>query len=146
MTEQTDPLASGRNDATLLAVVAAAAVGPADEGLEIPVVFQRQPRPLEARHRVAYRTALLVPVLSRFRGSAASVENVHLFMWATRSARTRQLLQAWWAGRRFAGTITQRLDPDLQVTLNLAAADGLVLQPHSVITVGVSCGRETATA
>ncbi|WP_433209372.1 hypothetical protein ACQP00_45040 [Dactylosporangium sp. CS-047395] len=96
------------------------------ESLDIPVVFRQQPRPLDVRRRVAYRTALLALVLASFNANAANVENVHLFMWATRTRRTRQMLKMWWIGRRFAGTQMQRIDPDLQITISLAAADGLV--------------------
>lgn len=97
-------------------------VGAAD----INVVFRRQPKPVEARHRVAYRTALLAMTLSRFNQGAIKLGNLHTIMWATRSARTRQMFVAWWNGRRSYDTITSRLDPDLQVTLNLALADSLV--------------------
>ena len=36
------------------------------------------------------------------------------------------MFSAWWSGRRAYNTITDRLDPDLQVTLNLALIDGVV--------------------
>jgi hypothetical protein len=81
---------------------------------------------MDARRRIAYRTSLLVLVLSRFNANAAKLEHVHLFMWATRTKRTRKMLSAWWAGRRFATTQLQRTDPDLLVTVRLAIADGLV--------------------
>jgi hypothetical protein len=32
----------------------------------------------------------------------------------------------WWAGRRYADTVTSRIDPELDVTLNLALVDGLI--------------------
>lgn len=93
---------------------------------DVDVVFRRQPKPVEARHRVAFRSALLVLVLSRFNRGAAKLTNLHTIMWANRSARTRRMFIAWWEGRRFYNTITERLDPDLQITLNLALVDGLV--------------------
>jgi hypothetical protein len=115
----------GQNAAVLWSAAAAASMQHA-EGLEVPAIFRVQPRPLDARRRVAYRTALLVLVLSHFNGSAAKINNVHLFMWATRTRRTRRMLSAWWAGRRFATTQIQRVDPDLQITIGLAYADGLI--------------------
>jgi hypothetical protein len=96
------------------------------EGIEIRAGFHKRPRAMEARRRVVYRTSLLVLVLSRFNGNAAKLQNVHLFIWATRTARTRRLLSGWWSGRRYATTQLQKLDPDLQITIGLAIADGLV--------------------
>jgi hypothetical protein len=75
---------------------------------------------------VAYRTALVVLVLSHFNQGAARLTNLHTVMWATRTARTRRIFGAWWEGRRFYDSSTERLDPDLQITLNLALVDGLL--------------------
>jgi hypothetical protein len=36
------------------------------------------------------------------------------------------MLLAWWSGRRYVTTQLNRIDPDLQVTIRLAIADGLV--------------------
>lgn len=93
---------------------------------ELDVVFRQQAKPVPARHRVAYRSAALVLVLSRFNQGAAAIPHLHTVMWSLRSPRTRQMFSAWWRGRRFAFTSTERIDPDLQVTLNLAVVDGLV--------------------
>ncbi|RKR89529.1 hypothetical protein BDK92_3883 [Micromonospora pisi] len=107
------------------ALAAAASITEAD-GLQIPAGFHKRPHAMDARRRIAYRTSLLVLILSRFNGKAAKLENVHLFMWATRTKRTRRMLSAWWAGRRFATAQLHRIDPDLLVTVRLAIADGLV--------------------
>jgi hypothetical protein len=114
---------SARDDAALWA---AAPVDHESVSNDIEVVFRRQPKPVEARHRVAYRTALLVLVLSRFNKGAAKLMNLHTIMWAMRSSRTRRMFSAWWNGRRSYNTVTERLDPDLQVTFNLALVDGVV--------------------
>jgi hypothetical protein len=94
--------------------------------IDAPVRFRRQPRALLAEQRVAYRLAVLTLTLSRFRQAAASVAHLHLLGWAMRSHRSRSMLLAWWDGRQFADTVTERLDPNLPVTLNLALAHGLV--------------------
>lgn len=99
---------------------------PANDSVE--VVFRRQPRPVEARHRLAYRTSLLVLTLSFFNQNAARLDNLHVMTWATRSSRTRRMLLAWWSGRQFVGTSSVRMDPDLDLTLRLARADGLIEQ------------------
>lgn len=122
--ETSTPAQDGDADA-IWTVIATSDVGD-DTGLHVPVVFRSQPHPLEARHRVVFRTALLVLVLGFFNQGAARLENVHLMMWAMRSARTRRLLMAWWHGRRFVGTVTVRTDPGLDITINLARVDGLI--------------------
>jgi hypothetical protein len=103
-----------------------ASVRPEVEAADLDIVFRRQPKPVVARHRLAYRTALVVLVLSRFNQGAAKLTNLHTLMWATRSSRTRRMFTSWWAGRRLYFTSADRIDPDLQVTLNLALVDGLI--------------------
>ncbi|MGZ6798808.1 MAG: hypothetical protein ACXVGR_03120 [Mycobacteriaceae bacterium] len=68
----------------------------------------------------------MVLVLSNFNRNTASLINLHTLMWATRTRRTRQMFLAWWSGRRLANAVTARIDPDLQITLNLAMVHGLV--------------------
>ena len=96
------------------------------DDLDVPIVFRRQARAVEARHRTIYRSALLILVLSRFNKDAARLDNLHLFVWATRSSRTRNMLRAWWSGKRFISTTSVRLDPDLDLSIRLARADRLV--------------------
>ena len=36
------------------------------------------------------------------------------------------MFRSWWTGRRLANALTARIDPDLQITLNLAMVHGLV--------------------
>jgi hypothetical protein len=93
---------------------------------DLSVTFTRRAAPVDARRRVVYRTALLVLVLSYFNRDAAHLSNLHLIMWGTRTARTRLLLRGIWSGRRYTFDTTVRIDPELQVTLNLAVRDGLV--------------------
>jgi hypothetical protein len=113
-------------DEAAVSALAAASVDTEAVPSDVNIVFRQQPKPVEARHRIAYRTALLVLVLSRFNRGAAKLTNLHTVMWATRSARTRRMFSAWWSGRRFYNTATDRLDPDLQITLNLALVDGVI--------------------
>jgi len=115
-----------RRDEATLWQLGASSDGAEPVSSEVDIVFRRQPKPVEARHRVAYRTTLVVLVLSHFNMGAARLTNLHTVMWATRTARTRQIFRAWWEGRRFYNSSTERLDPDLQITLNLALVDGLL--------------------
>jgi hypothetical protein len=109
-----------------LPVFGNASVDPELTEIDAPVRFRRQPRALAAEQRVAYRLAVLALTLSRFRQATASVEHLHLLTWAMRSHRSRRMLLAWWDGHRFADTVTERLDLNLPVTLNLALTHGLV--------------------
>lgn len=125
-------------------LLAAAAGRPLDTG-DSDVVFRRQPRPVPARQRIPYRSALLALVLAQFNRNAASLTHLHTIMWAMRTAGTRQMFTAWWKGRRFSFSSTERLDPDLEVTLNLALVDGLVtLRPNGRVQLtdlGVSLAQ-----
>jgi hypothetical protein len=94
------------------------------EGLAI--TFVERPRPLLARQRIAYRTAVLLLTLDGFNQHAASVANLHIVLWAMRSARTRQMFKNWWTGRREIDFVSQRIEPTLDVSVRLALADGLV--------------------
>ena len=96
------------------------------EGIDVPVVFRRQPRVLLAEHRVSFRLALLVITLSQFRSATANVGSLNLIGWAVRTRRSRLMLKSWWDGHRYADTVTERIDPALPVTLNLAITHGLV--------------------
>jgi hypothetical protein len=98
-----------------------------DQGeFDAPIRFRRQPRLLLAERRISYRLALLALILSRFHKNTGSIAHLNLLFWAMRSERSRSMLLAWWAGRRFADTVTERTDPSLQVTLNLALSHELV--------------------
>jgi hypothetical protein len=95
-------------------------------GLQATARFTRRPRALPARQRLTYRTGLVVLTLDHCRQKAIRLDNLHLLSWAMRSRRTRAMFGAWWSGRRFTGTFTQRLDPELELSLNLLMADRLV--------------------
>jgi hypothetical protein len=90
------------------------------------VMFQQYRSVLRVNERVAWRIPVLVLVVSKFRGQRASVANLHLMIWAMKSAVTRALISAWWEGRQPADLATIRTDPHLEVTLGLAAAEDLV--------------------
>lgn len=115
-----------------------ATLRPQDGPLTAPVVFTERPAAVPARQRIAYRTASLVLTLGTFNRSAASIANLHLLTWAQRSRRTRAVFLAWWSGRRFADMVTVRIEPDLELTLNLARA-------HTLIATMSSPGRVKLT-
>lgn len=95
-------------------------------GLNVPVTFTPQPHPIEARHRIAYRSAVLVLILGSFRTNTATLDHLHLISWSLRTSRTRAMFLSWWSGRSYIGTSVTRIDPGMQVTVNLAIADDLI--------------------
>jgi hypothetical protein len=100
-----------------------------DRGMGIinpEVKFQQHRSVLRVNERVAWRIPLLVLVVSKFRGQRASVADLHLMIWAMKSAVTRALIFAWWEARQPADLATIRTDPHLEVTLKLAAAEDLI--------------------
>lgn len=121
-----DPITETAGEDSVLWALVASTGDTVSIPTDLDVVFRRQPKPVDARHRVAYRTALLVLVLARFNRRAAKLSSLHTMMWATRSSRTRRMFSAWWDGRRSYNTLTERIDPDLEITLNLALIDGVV--------------------
>lgn len=70
--------------------------------------------------------SLLVLILGKFRGQAASVRSLHLISWALRGTRTSHMLRSWLTGQLTPDLVTSRLDPTLDTTLRLAAAEGLI--------------------
>jgi len=93
---------------------------------ELRVVFREQPRPLQARQRIAYRTAVLLVTLDSFRNKSSAVANLHIVLWALRSPKTRTLFKNWWAGTRLLDFVSQRIEPTLDISVRLALADGLI--------------------
>ncbi len=93
---------------------------------DLHVVFREQPRPLDARQRIAYRTAVLLVTLDSFRSKSSAVANLHIVLWALRSPKTRILFKNWWAGTRLIDFVSQRIEPTLDISVRLALADGLI--------------------
>ncbi|MHA6668982.1 hypothetical protein ACX3O0_08940 [Homoserinimonas sp. A447] len=96
------------------------------DGASLQVQFRQQRRILPARNRITHRTALLVVVLNAFSRKTAKVANLHIFLWALRSARTRRIFVNWWTKPNSIDLVTQRIDPLLDSSIRLSLADGLV--------------------
>jgi hypothetical protein len=92
-----------------------------------PIVqFQDHRTVLPAAQRVSWRLPLLVLVVGKFRKRTASLSSLHLIPWAMRSSATRHMLRTWMNGRSPADLISTRMEPNLDLTIRLAAAEGLV--------------------
>jgi len=94
--------------------------------LDARVRFQGNRTVLPASNRVVWRLSLLVLTLGKFRGQTASISSLHLISWALRGNRTSNMLRAWLTGQHVPDLVTSRIDPLLDTTLRLAAAEGLI--------------------
>lgn len=113
------------------------------------VEFRTQARAVPAADRIPYRLGTLLLVLVHCNRSSLSLPRLHLFVWSLRSPRTRVMLRSWWDGRRPMDTVTDRIAPGLDVTIQLALVTGLVaLNPGtrrvSLSDLGASIAREIA--
>lgn len=92
-----------------------------------PVVkFQDHRTVLPASTRITWRLSLLALVVAKCRGQTASIPSLHLLMWGLRGRHAAHLLTAWLTGLTVPDLITSRVDPQLETTIRLAAAEGLV--------------------
>lgn len=119
-------------------------LGAARPQLDANVEFQGFRDVLPAAHRVAWRISLLTLTLGKFRGSAASLGTLHLFMWASQSSLARRLLVAWLTGVQAPDIVTSRIDPRLETTVRLAVAEGLAVLANSGRVELTERGKELA--
>ncbi|WP_139210098.1 hypothetical protein [Microlunatus flavus] len=92
-----------------------------------PVASRQTAVPLEGRERIAWRLAALTLVLRSCRGRSATLEQLHVLLWALRDHRNAQVLQQRWE-HPDNQNVLRAYDPRLDDTLSLAKAVGLVGQ------------------
>lgn len=90
------------------------------------VVFQKRRTVLPAANRVPWRLSVLVLTVAKCNGQTASIATLHLLMWGMRGRVPRNRLRSWLTGAVSADLISSRLDPQLETTIRLAAAEYLV--------------------
>lgn len=90
------------------------------------VIFQDRRTVLPAANRVTWRLSVLVLTIAKFNGQAAAIASLHLVMWGLRGRIPRNRLRSWLTGVAPADLISSRLDPQLETTIRLAAAEQLV--------------------
>lgn len=88
--------------------------------------FTRRKEAIPGDLRIAYRLALLVLLLYRFRSNTAALEHLHTMWWAVRSEETRQLFLRWYDGDKRPDEIIVRFDPSLSVTVDLGLGAELI--------------------
>lgn len=93
---------------------------------EASVVFQDRRTVLPAANRVPWRLSMLTLAVAKCNGQAASIATLHLLMWGLRGRVPRNRLRSWLTGTAPADLISSRLDPQLEITIRLAAAENLV--------------------
>jgi len=116
----------------------------ADLGVDPVVRFQDRRTVLPASNRVTWRLSLLVLVIAKCRGQTASFASLHLLMWGLRGRRANNLLTSWLTGQVVPDLVTSRMDPQLETTVRLAAAEGLVEVTSSGRVKLLERGKELA--
>ncbi|GAA3804033.1 hypothetical protein CSO01_02450 [Cellulomonas soli] len=102
------------------------ALDPAHSAADAVVVFSISRAPLRVSERIAWRLSLIVLVLSKCRGQAASAQTLHNLSWALQNSATRALARQWWESPESADLATMRTDPRLATTITIAAAEDLL--------------------
>jgi hypothetical protein len=93
-----------------------------------PVAGRRVGLPLPARDRLGWRLSALVLALFACHGRSATLEQLHVLLWAVRDERNAQEMARVWEGAPGAPRILRAFDPLLDDTLAVARAAGLVHQ------------------
>lgn len=88
--------------------------------------FNTRPSQIPGDLRLGWRLALLCLVLNRCYGRVASLEQVHLLVWAAKSSEGSALVERWFNGNRRPDEIVVRFDPTLTRTVTLAIGSQLV--------------------
>jgi hypothetical protein len=92
-----------------------------------PVFAEAVPLPLPGSERAVWRLALLCLCLNACRGKSATIEQLHLLMWATRDDANWNQFRAAWSSERLSDPL-RAWDPQLDELLRVARAAGLVSQ------------------
>lgn len=97
--------------------------------LSIPVTIEvvRRAAPVDAYQRLEWHLSSLLLAVDNMYGRIASIEQLHLVMWALRFPEDRETFLSWWRGESIDTPIqTARFDPFLERVLALAIGDGLL--------------------
>jgi hypothetical protein len=81
---------------------------------------------VQGEDRITWRLCSLATVLGRCRGHQTSTAVLHILLWALRSHTSRSTFLEWWSGQRNLSMTRFRFDPQVDVTIDLALALGLV--------------------
>jgi len=106
--------------------------------------FRNRPDPVPADLRLPWRFAALTLVLTRCRGEAAGMEQLHLLLTAIRSPLIQQVLLRSLAGAARPNDVLIRNDPALARTIKIADASGLVTIKSNGTVKLTARGRDLA--
>jgi hypothetical protein len=91
----------------------------------IPFRFQTRDMSLPPDMRTSWRLPVLLMLLSKCHGDAATLGQAHVLNWAIRSAEGRNAFLRAYRGSRQLGDVIQRFDPTLDRTIDFAIGCGL---------------------
>ena len=93
--------------------------------------FTSRPIPLHAEYRPIWRVPLLALMLKICcRGAVASPKRLHILNWAVRTPSAGRELLAVIHGQRRPGDVIVRLEPTLNLVIDLARGEGVVEFPQ----------------
>lgn len=105
------------------------------ELLDVPFSLERRPQTLAADLRSGWRLPVLLLILARCRGNSASLQQLHVLMWAARSTVSqRTFLSALRRESRPSHAIV-RFEPSVIRALDLAVGEGLATLDSARITL-----------
>lgn len=95
---------------------------------DAPFTFQRRPRAVPCDLRPVWRLHALLLILEKCWGGQASLEQLHVLNWASRTDETRRAFLDFIKGKRTPSQVIVRYDPSLNRAVHFAFAEGLVVR------------------
>jgi hypothetical protein len=109
-----------------------------EDTIDVPFTFRQRPTPLPCDLRPAWRLHLLVLIVDRCWGGKATLEQLHVLNWASRTEETRAAFLQFIRGRRAPNQIIVRYDPSLSRAAQLALAEGIVVRFERQLTLAMN--------
>jgi hypothetical protein len=89
--------------------------------------FRKRNLPINADYRPMYKIGLIICILNKVCiGNKASLNKLHFFIWALKSARNREFIQSLLDSGNTEGLISWGVEPALNKALSLCLAEELV--------------------
>lgn len=95
--------------------------------IDAPFQFRARPVTVPGDYRPAWRIALIALILDHSRAKQASLQKLHVISWVLRSAGARRQFLEMAAHGADASSLIIRIDPTLNLAVNLAVAEGLTV-------------------
>lgn len=120
-----------------------------DKLLNVPFRFKRRPPPLPGDLRPDWRIATLVLLLEKCHGRSATMRQLHVLTWATRSPQNRAAFLKAYNGEPDLEYPIVRIEPTLNRAIDFASGEGLVQRTRDRIALterGAAFAKELGEA